>query len=130
MDKNVKNALIIIAAVFIGLALFRLGQWYFIKHQVESAAIELQQGLDRSMKETQQRLAAAQRERERQSRARQAELQRQRQLKEQREFEANLLCAANADTGKCTCYDRRTNQPVKLTLEQCRDYVDQQRSRY
>lgn len=126
MDKNVKNALVIIAALLIGLAIFRLGQYYFLKHQVENAVSGLIESTDQSMKETQARLAASQREREQQTKKRQAELEHQKSIKEQQEFEANLLCAANEDTGKCSCYNKKTSLRVSMTSEQCQAYVDQQ----
>lgn len=123
MDKEIKLAIYITVGVFLGILAYKIVQGYYINYQIQKMTTEMTQSLERSSKQAQATLEASQKEQQRRSQERTVELARQKAIKEQTELEANLQCAASEDTGKCVCYDRRTKQPVKMSLEQCNAYV-------
>ena len=130
MDKNLKLVLIIAGSIFIGLSAYAALERYIVFKQIESLTTNMTKGLQESSEQSRKRMLASQQEQQRRQQAKIAEANRIKALNKQQELEKNLLCATSIDTGKCSCYDKRSGTRVNMSLEQCNKYVDQQFSNY
>ena len=117
MDQNIKMGLTIVVSIIIGLAAFRAIQNYIVMKQVESITTDMVVALNKSAEKSRQQI---QRQR--------VESARVNALTQQRNLEANLLCAKNVDTNKCSCYDKRSGQVVNMSLKKCHGFVEQKHS--
>ena len=128
MDKNTKLVFLIALGIFIGFGAYRLAEWYFVMYQVEKFTTEVQQEVEQVTARTQQQLEASSRESARRYIEQQALMERQKRERAQKALEANLMCAANVDTGKCSCYDKTTSLPVTMEPVVCLGLVKKQAS--
>lgn len=130
MDKNLKLVLIIAGSIFIGFSAYATLERYIVFKQIEGITSDMTKSLQESSEQSRKRMLASQQEQQRRQQAQLAAANHAKAVKKQQELEKNLFCAKSIDTGRCSCYDKRSGTPVSMSLEHCNQYVDKQLSSY